>query len=142
MSELTLDQTRAIVDAALAHGRATECAPLAVVILDAGAHIKACLREDGATFLRVDVARAKAWGALGLGVSSRALGTMAAERPAFFAALSDIADGRLAPVPGGVLIRDADSAVIGAVGISGDISDKDEACVVAGIEAAGLKAQV
>lgn len=137
MPKLTLNQARTIIDAALKEGGETNCAPLAVVVLDDGGHLKAFMRQDGATILRFDVARGKAWGALALGSSSRALGALAAERPAFATALSSVAEGKFVPVPGGVLIRSGDD-VIGAVGISGDVSDKDEACAVAGIEAAGL----
>jgi len=92
---------------------------------------------------RLDVATGKAWGALGMGVGTRALARRIAEQPQappFFAALGAMSEGRVVPVPGGVLIRDAGKAVLGAVGISGDTSDKDEACALAGIAAAGLLA--
>jgi|SRR5215510_689619 len=140
---LSLKQAMTIVDMALRRGRETNCAPLAVAILDGGGHLKAFGREDGAGILRPQIALGKAWGALGMGVGSRALAKRLADNPQqhpFFTALNAMSDGRVVPVPGGVLIRDAGGEVIGAAGISGDVSDKDEACAIAGIEAAGLKA--
>jgi uncharacterized protein GlcG (DUF336 family) len=141
MTRLTLDQACAIVDAALRHGRAAGFAPLSVAVLDAGGHLVAFKREDGSGILRFDVAFGKAWGALGLGVGSRALAERAAAAPAFINAVAAASGGRLVPVPGGVLVLDGDGAVVGAVGISGDASDNDEACAAAGVEAAGLRAQ-
>ncbi len=141
MAGLTLAQATTIVEAALRKGRETGCAPLAVAVLDAGGHLKAFAREDGAGIIRPQIATAKAWGALGMGVGTRALARRLAEQPqaaSFFAALGPVSEGRLVPVPGGVLIRDAAKDVIGAVGISGDTSDKDETCALGGIAAAGL----
>jgi uncharacterized protein GlcG (DUF336 family) len=138
---LTLAQATTIVQVALAKGRETSCAPLAVAVLDAGGHLKAFAREDGAGILRPQIATGKAWGALGMGFGTRNFAKRIAEQPSapsFFAALATMSEGRVVPVPGGVLIRDAGRAVIGAVGISGDTSDKDEACALAGIAAAGL----
>ena len=140
MSVLTLAQAEAIAAAALAKGREMNFAPLTVVVLDAGGHITLAKREDGSGILRIEIARGKAWGALGMGLGSRNLAGRAVKMPAFFAALAAASDGRMVPVPGGVLIRDAGGAVIGAVGISGDVSDNDELCCIAGIEAAGLQA--
>jgi len=140
---LTLQQALTIVESALKKGRETGCAPVAVAVLDDGGHLKAFAREDGAGILRPQIATGKAWGALGMGLGSRALAKRIAEQPgapAFFNALAAMSDGRVVPVPGGVLIRDASKTVIGAVGISGDTSDKDEACCLAGIAAAGLVA--
>ena len=140
---LTLSQAMTIVDTALKTGRETGCAPLAVAVLDAGGHLKAFAREDGAGILRPQIATGKAWGALGMGLGSRAFAKRIAEQPgatAFFSALAAMSDGRVVPVPGGVLIRDGAKEIVGAVGISGDVSDKDEACAVAGITAAGLAA--
>ena len=139
---VTLAQASTIVDTALKKGRETNCAPLTVAVLDAGGHLVAFKREDKSGILRFDIAYGKAWGALGMGFGSRELADRAGKNPIFITALTTIAQGRLVPVPGGVLIKDAGGAVLGAVGISGDTSDKDEACAIAGIEAAGLKAQV
>ena len=139
---VTLAQASTIVDVALKKGRETNCAPLTVAVLDAGGHLVAFKREDKSGILRYDIAYGKAWGALGMGFGSRELSERAGKNPIFFGALTTIAQGRLVPVPGGVLIKDASGAVLGAVGISGDTSDKDETCAVAGIEAAGLKAVV
>ena len=139
---VTLAQASTIVDVALKKGRETNCAPLTVAVLDAGGHLVAFKREDRSGILRYDIAYGKAWGALGMGFGSRELSERAGKNPVFFGALAVIAQGRFVPVPGGVLIKDAGGAVLGAVGISGDTSDKDEVCAVAGIEAAGLSAVV
>ena len=138
MKHLTLDVASRIVDAALAAAHAKSLQPLAVVVLDAGGHDVVLKREDGCGILRVDIARGKAWGALGMGLGSRDLGRRAEQNPRFFAALAATSGGRVIPNPGGVLIRDDDGRVVGAVGISGDTSDRDEACAVAGIQAAGF----
>jgi uncharacterized protein GlcG (DUF336 family) len=138
---LTLVQATMIVEATLKKGRETGCAPLAVAVLDAGGHLKAFLREDGAGILRPQIALGKAWGALGMGFGSRSFARRIAEQPgapSFFNALAAMSEGRVVPVPGGVLIRDATREVIGAVGVTGDTSDKDEACALAGIASAGL----
>ena len=138
---VTLAQATTIVENALKKGRETSCAPLTVAVLDAGGHLKAFGREDESGILRPQIAIGKAWGALGMGLGSRAFAKRIAEQPgapSFFNALAAASEGRVVPVPGGVLIRDASRAVIGAVGISGDTSDKDEACALAGITAAGL----
>ena len=140
---LTLQQATTIVETALRTGRETNCAPLAVAVLDAGGHLRAFAREDGAGIVRPQIAVGKAWGALGMGLGSRTLARRVAEQPqqqAFFAALNAMSGGRVVPAAGGVLIRDGAGAVLGAVGISGDVSDKDEACALAGIAAARLVA--
>ncbi|MGZ5999965.1 MAG: GlcG/HbpS family heme-binding protein [Rhizomicrobium sp.] len=139
---VTLAQASTIVDVALKKGRETNCAPLTVAVLDAGGHLVAFKREDRSGILRFDIAFGKAWGALGMGFGSRELGERAGKNPLFFGVLATVSQGRLVPVPGGVLIKHADGGVLGAVGISGDTSDKDEVCAVVGIEAAGLKAVV
>ncbi|MBI3827838.1 MAG: heme-binding protein [Candidatus Rokubacteria bacterium] len=138
---LTLQQATTIVEVALRRGRELGCQPLTVAVLDAGGHLKALAREDGAGIIRPQIALGKAWGALGMGMGSRALARRVAEQPtqhAFFTALNAMSQGRVVPAAGGVLIRDAGGAVLGAVGISGDVSDKDEACALAGIAAAAL----
>jgi uncharacterized protein GlcG (DUF336 family) len=139
---VTLAQASTIVDVALKKGRESGCAPLTVAVLDPGGHLVAFKREDRSGILRFDIAYGKAWGALGMGFGSRELADRAGKNPLFFGVLANVAQGRLVPVPGGVLIKDGGGAVLGAVGISGDTSDKDEVCALAGIEAAGLKAAV
>jgi len=128
-----------IVDEALRFGREESMHPLTVVVLDAGGRIIAVKSEDGSGILRFDIALGKAWGALGMGISSRQIRDRLSARPAFQNALAAASDGRFVPVPGGVLIEDQDGYTIGAVGISGDTSEKDEYCAVGGIHAAGLK---
>jgi uncharacterized protein GlcG (DUF336 family) len=140
MSRLSLTQADTIVTTALRRGRELGLAPLTVVVLDAGGHFVVLKREDGSGILRVEIATGKAWGALGMGFGSRELFERAAKAPAFVNALTAVSQGRVVPVPGGVLIRD-DSGIVGAVGISGDTSDNDEICAVAGVEAAGLVPQ-
>jgi uncharacterized protein GlcG (DUF336 family) len=125
---------------ALKTARELNLAPVTVAVLDAGGHLVAFKREDKSRILRHDIAYGKAWGALGMGVGSRTLHKRAANMPQFFNALYAASGGRVVANPGGVLIRNAGGDVIGAVGISGDIADKDEACAIAGIEAAGLAA--
>src|SRR5262249_8375183 len=137
---ITLAQASTIVDAALQRGRDSNLAPLTVAVLDAGGHLVAFKREDKSGILRYDIAYGKAWGALGMGFGSRTLASRAGKTPQFFTMLAAASDGRMVTNPGGVLIRNAGGDVVGAVGISGDTSDKDEACAIAGIEAAGLKA--
>ena len=136
--EITLAQANKIVATAHKEGEQRKLAPLTVVVLDAGGHIKAVSRADGASLMRPQIAMAKAWGAIGVGVSSRKLGEMGEARPMFMNALINLSDQRLLPVPGGVLVRDENKSIIGSVGISGDLSDEDEHCAIVGIEAAGL----
>jgi uncharacterized protein GlcG (DUF336 family) len=141
MSDVTLAQASTIVDRALAKGREQKLHPLTVVVLDAGGHLVAMKREDKSGILRTEIATGKAWGTLGMGFGGREFARRAAGGGGLFlTALMTASDGRIVPAPGGVLIRDAAGDIIGAVGISGDTSDKDEMCCVAGIEAAGLKA--
>jgi uncharacterized protein GlcG (DUF336 family) len=140
MSVLTLDQAQTIISSALQHARAQKLQPLAVVVLDARGVPKAFAAEDGTSLRRFEIAQGKAHGALSLGIGSRAIGKRAVDQPSFVAAVSHVVGGALIPVPGGVLIRDADRLIIGAVGISGDNSDNDEAAALAGIAATGLAA--
>jgi uncharacterized protein GlcG (DUF336 family) len=137
-----IDLTHAtlIVDKALAQGRSLGLPPLTVAVLDASGCLVSFKREDGSSLLRPEIAQAKAWGALGMGMGSRALAQRASTQPAFVSAVNALAGGRLIPVPGGVLIRSSGKSIIGAVGITGATSDLDEACAVAGIEAAGFTA--
>lgn len=140
MASLKLAQANTIIDIALAEGRKRNFAPLAVAVLDAGGHLIAFKREDGAGFFRGDIAYGKAWGALGMGFGTRELVERAAKFPTFVTALAAASQGRIIPSPGGVLIVNAEGDVIGAIGISGDTGDNDELCALAGIEAAGLSA--
>jgi uncharacterized protein GlcG (DUF336 family) len=138
---IDLQTARTIVGEALAAGRAQEFKPLTVVVLDAGGHLVAAEREDGASNKRFEIASGKAQGALALGMGSRALMARAEQQPYFIAAATAAVGGSLVPVPGGVLVRDPAGTLVGAVGVSGDTSDNDETAAVAGIEAAGLQAQ-
>ncbi|MBP0625401.1 GlcG/HbpS family heme-binding protein [Cupriavidus consociatus] len=140
MTRLDLNAASLLIDTALAKGRELELEPLCVVVLDAGGYMIAAKREDGASILRPGIATGKAYGCLAMGFGGRELARRAEKNPAFMNALSDMTLGRVVPVPGGVLIRDDDGAVLGAVGVSGDASLKDEACALAGIAAAGLQA--
>jgi uncharacterized protein GlcG (DUF336 family) len=134
----TLAQAEAIASATLDQGRTVGAAPLTVAVLDAGGHLVVLKRDDGSGILRPQIAQAKAWGALGMGFSSREIGRRAEAQPVFFASLAAVADGRFAAAAGGILVRDADGALLGAVGVSGDVSDVDEQCALAGVAAAGL----
>jgi uncharacterized protein GlcG (DUF336 family) len=137
---VTLARASTIVDVALKKARESNLAPLTVAVLDSGGHLVAFKREDKSGILRFDIAFGKAWGALGMGFGSRTLASRAAKTPQFFTMLAAASGGRMVTNPGGVLIKDASGTIVGACGISGDTSDKDEMCAVAGIEAAGLKA--
>ncbi len=140
MPQLTLAQAQTIIAAALKHGTEGNMQPLAVVVLDDRGVPKAYAAQDGTSLRRFEIARGKAHGALSFGLGSRTLAKRAAANPHFIAAVTHAVGGSLVPVPGGVLIRDAQGAIIGAVGISGDNSDNDEAAAIAGIAAAGLNA--
>lgn len=138
---IDLDTARAVVASARAHAAATGCKPMTVVVIDAGGHVVAVEREDGSSTKRFEIAFGKAHGAVSLGLGSRALMERAEQQPYFISAAAAAIGGALVPVPGGVLVHDGDGTLIGAVGVSGDTSDKDEAVAVAGIEAVGLTAQ-
>jgi uncharacterized protein GlcG (DUF336 family) len=139
MAELNLEVARKILDAALAKGVEKKFKPLVVTVLDARGAVKITAAQDGTSLMRAEIAHGKAYGALAMGMGSRALFQRSQEQPSFIAAMNGLAQGALVPVPGGVLIQDG-SILLGAVGISGDTSDNDEICAIAGIEAAGLKA--
>jgi uncharacterized protein GlcG (DUF336 family) len=140
MISLSLHQAEGIVDAGLDRARELGLKPLTIAVLDAGGHLVAFKRQDRSGILRPDIAQGKAWGALGMGLGGRALAKRAEMAPAFFTSLASVSHGRIIPVPGGVLIRTADGDIVGAVGISGDLPDNDEACAVFGIERVGLVA--
>jgi uncharacterized protein GlcG (DUF336 family) len=142
VSRLDLDTARRIVAGARAHRREAGLQPLTVVVLDAGGHVLAAEREDGSSAKRFEIGLGKAHGALALGMGSRSLMARAEQQPYFIAAVTAAVGGSLVPVPGGVLVRDGDGTLLGAVGVTGDTSDNDEAAAVAGIEGAGLVAQV
>lgn len=144
MPDITLDVANQIVTAAIKHARKIGAAPISIAVLDNRGIVRALQTEDGCALLRPDIAQGKAWGSIGLGVSTRSMkGAFEARpdmNPAFYSFMN-LANGRLVPSPGGVFILD-DGEVIGAIGISGDHPDIDEACAVAGIEASGLTAQI
>lgn len=140
MPDLTLTQAQSIVTAALAEARRMGLKPMVVAVLDARGAYKALAAEDGTSLKRAEIAHGKAHGALSLGMGSRAIAKRAAEQSFFIAAVSHVAGGALIPVPGGILIRDAAGTLLGAVGLSGDTSDNDEAAGAVGIAAADLVA--
>ncbi|MEM6831981.1 MAG: heme-binding protein [Pseudomonadota bacterium] len=135
---LTSSQTDTIISQAFAHGVSEGLAPLCVAIIDAGGHLLALRRDHRASIGRPQIALGKAAGCLSLGVGGRTLAKMAADRPRFVDSLSSVLPNGCVPVPGGVLIRDDSGTILGAVGVTGDVSEKDEACAVAGLQAAGL----
>lgn len=138
--KLTLDKANVIADRTLAKARDAKYRPMCVAVLDDGGHLKVLKREDNASILRPQIAMGKAWGAVGMGESSRALGERLKERPAFLGALSTMSQGKVVPVAGGVLIMDG-TDMIGAVGVSGGSAEEDEACAIEGIKAAGFVAK-
>lgn len=139
MRTLTLQQAQAIITAALAHSGESGYQPMAVAVLDEAGHLKAFAREDGASMFRFEIAQAKAWGAVGMGVSSQVLGQRAKDNPNFFLSLAATSGGRFLPQTGAVLIKDAEGRLLGAVGASGGTGEQDEAICAAGVRAAGLK---
>ncbi len=140
MESVTLEAANTIIDTALAKGREMKFHPLVVAVLDARGCLKAYKAEEGTSLLRLDISFGKAWGTMGMGFGGSELARRGAKAPLFFNSLQAMSDGKMVPVPGGVLIRNASGAIVGAVGISGDLSENDELCAVAGITAAGLKA--
>lgn len=139
MTDLTLSLAQDLAERCLQRAQELDLNPLTVAVLDAAGNLKVLLRQDGTSFLRPEIAQGKARGAIGMGLGSRALYKRAQEQPYFIQAMNTLAGGSLVPVPGGVLIR-KDGVIIGAIGITGDSSDNDEACAVHAIEAVGLTA--
>lgn len=138
MAEISINKARMMIRKALAKGRELDLKPLSVVVLDAGGHVKAFEREDGASPGRFAVAHGKAYGAVMLGMSGSAQMARAEQQAYFMSAVNGLFGGQVVPVPGGVLVRDKRGTVIGAVGVTGDTSDNDAIAAMAGIEAAGL----
>ena len=138
MSTLTLAQANTIVSAALAQSKTAGYKPMGIAVLDASGNLKAFASEDGASMFRFDIARAKAWGAVGMGASSRVLMQRAKDNPNFFVSLSATSAGKFLPQTGAVVIKDASGQIIGAAGASGGTGDDDEAICIAGVDAAGL----
>jgi uncharacterized protein GlcG (DUF336 family) len=134
---VTLDQARAVITGTLAKGREMGLKPLSVVVLDAGGHVIAFEREDGASPGRFAIAQGKAYGAVMLGMPGSAQMARAEQQAYFMGAVNGVFGGQVVPVPGGILLKD-DDAVIGAVGITGDTSDNDADAGMAGISAAGM----
>ena len=138
MTTIDLATARTIITATLGQGRDLGLSPLSVVVLDAGGHLKAFEREDGASNLRFQIAHGKAYGAIGLGVGSRSLMARAEQQHYFIAGAAAAIGGALIAVPGGILAKNGDGVTVGAVGVTGDTSDNDELCGVAGVTASGL----
>ena len=139
MSHLTLNQANHIIQEACKAARAANYKPMGVVVLDASGQLVAFAREDGASMFRFDIARGKAWGAVGMGASSRDLAERAKDNPNFFVTLAATAEGKFLPQPGAVLIKDSQGHILGSVGASGGTGDEDEIICAAGVRAAGLK---
>jgi uncharacterized protein GlcG (DUF336 family) len=140
MTSLTLDQANQIIAGALAKSKAAGFKPMGIAVLDDAGHLKAFAREDGASMFRFDVAQGKAWGAVGMGASSRTLMQRAKDNPNFFVTLAATSGGKFLPQTGAVLVKDAAGNVLGAVGASGGTGDEDELICIAGVESAGLTA--
>jgi uncharacterized protein GlcG (DUF336 family) len=136
---LTLKQAQDIIDGALKASHASGFKPMGITVLDASGHLVAFAREDGASMFRFDIARAKAWGAVGMGVSSRTLAERARDNPNFFVSLSATSGGQFLPQAGAVLIKNANGEVLGAAGASGGTGDEDELICAAGVKSAGLE---
>lgn len=139
MGGITLGQAETIIDTGFAKGAEIGCNPLSIAVLDDGGNLVAFKKQDKSSVMRFEIAFGKAWGAIGMGISSRTLGARAEERPHFMQSLTAASGGRLVPVAGGLVIKDAKGNALGSVGVTGDSSDNDELCALAGIEAVGLK---
>jgi len=142
MPEISIGKARTMIRKAIQKGREMELKPLSVVVLDAGGHVKAFEREDGAAPGRFAIAHGKAYGAVMLGMAGTAQMKRAEDQDYFMNAVNGVYGGQVIPVPGGVLVRDKRGVIIGAVGVTGDTSDNDAVCAVEGIEAANLTAEV
>jgi len=140
MSAIKLSKANSIIRSVFKKGADLNLDPLAVVVLDAGGHVKAVQSQDGAGFLKSHIAQAKAYGALGMGKNSRDLAENASKRPHHASALNAISDGRYMPVPGGVIIKNKAGQIVGALGVSGANSDRDEQCAMWAIEHCGFMA--
>lgn len=141
MAEITLEQANELIAGVFSAAGDAGLPPIAVAVLDSGGHLKAMQRQDGLSFLRARICQAKAWGALALGTDSRHLSDRFAgdlRQQGFMQALNAMSDGGIVPLPGGVLIRDADGAILGAIGVAGAASEQDEACAIAAVRAIGL----
>ena len=141
MTELTLPQANRIIEAVLESAHAREMPPLAVAVLDPGAHLKALQREDGVSFLRADIAQGKAWGALAMACNTDRIAEryqQDALQQGFIDSLNAMTGGRIIPLPGGVLVRDGAGQIVGAVGAAGGVSEEDQACVERAIVACGF----
>lgn len=136
---LTLSQAQTIISDCLEWRKANDLKPLCVAVLDSGGHLIALAREDNTSTLRPDIAQGKAGGAIAMGLGSRALYERAKVEPFFIQAMNALCDGALVPVAGGVLVKQ-DGVILGAVGITGDVSGNDEACAIAAIEKSGFVA--
>ena len=142
MAELTLQQANRLIEEAINMARKKEMPPIAVAVLDSGAHLKAFQREDGVSFLRVQISQAKAWGALGMATNSDTIAeryNQDDQQRGFINALNAMTSGQLIPLPGGVLVRNLEDEIVAAVGAAGGVSNDDEECVIAGIEAIGFR---
>lgn len=138
---LTLKSASQIIDDVLTIARQESMLPITVVVLDSGGKLIAMKSEDGSALLRFDIAYGKAWGSLGMGISSRAIRDKLSARPTFQNSLMAASGGQLVPVPGGVLLKDEQGTVLGAVGISGDTSEKDEYLAITSIQKQGFKTE-
>lgn len=137
---MNLEMADRIIDGTLAEGQRLGLGPLTAAVLDTGGHLVALKRSDGSEYLRPPIAIGKAWGALGMGHAGRVLAERATKMPVFFGAMSDMSGGKMVPLPGGVIIRDGEGVILGAIGVSGDTGDNDEVAAIAGIAGAGLQA--
>lgn len=139
MHRLTLAQANSMIDAAFAKAAELGLKPMTIAVLDPGGYLISAQRQDGTSNVRIKLAQGKAAGALALGVSSRTVGKMAEDRPHFIASVRELGEGGMVPVAGGLIVAD-ENGIVGAIGVTGDTSDNDEACALAAIESIGLRA--
>jgi uncharacterized protein GlcG (DUF336 family) len=140
---LTLSDANRLIEAAFAEAARRQLKPLTVAVLDAGGTLLAFQRQGtGVVLARPEIAIGKARITLAQGTaSSRRSADTALQRPNFTQGLLASFGGPLMPVPGGLAITGG-GTVVGAVGISGDTSDNDEAVAMASVQAIGREAEV
>lgn len=141
MAVISISKARSIIKKVMSHGKEQDMKPLSVIVLDAGGNVIAFERSDGASPGRFAIAHGKAYGSVMLGMSGTAQMQRAESQAYFMAAVNGVFGGQVIPVPGGVLVKDKNNEIIGAVGVTGDTSDNDALAAVTAIEDCGLIAE-
>lgn len=136
--KISLSKARVLIRKTFEKGGEMGLKPLSAVVLDAGGHVIAFERQDGASPGRFAIAHGKAYGSVMLGMAGTAQMARAEAQAYFMDAVNGVFGGQVVPVPGGVILRSAKGEVLGALGVTGDTSDNDLVAAMAGVEAAKL----